>query len=254
MKVKSYVVLLGTTILLAGCASQMGRKEVSHLHLRPGETIAVASFLSVKPNFYGIATVFNSVKGKLQDTSWNFNPYIENMVARDLSDAGYEPVKLDSARLMAVTGPAVPKNKFWAQTFKGNGVNSALVQAAAEKGASELLVIGTGEFEDPWFMSNTYLSGYGVMQRDFMGIRSQHTTRTYVSLEMWLINVKTGHQSGAASCIKAHSRWMKYWINKPSDFTKDNADYTRAKLHELIGKAEAECMNELGFFNNRKVK
>lgn len=244
--------MLATTLMLAGCASQMARKEVSHLHLKPGETIAVASLLSGKPNFYGTATVFNSVKAKLQGTNWDFNPYIENLVAHDLADAGYDPVKLDSARLISITGPAVLNNKFWLGALKSS--DSALLQAAARRGAGELLVIGTREFEDPWFMSNTYLSGYGVFQRNFMGIRSQHTTRTYVSLEMWLISVKTGHQSGAVSCIKAHSRWMKYWINKPSDFTKANADYTHTKLHELIRMAESECIDKLGFISKRKIK
>lgn len=223
---------------LAGCASRSVDAIVAHMPA--DEKLAVVSLLPQRPGFSFVGlTVFTNKRVKLKVKGWHINSYTTNVVSRYLATGPYRPVRLESSRFLEKTGAATMN--VWSALVKTKSGIEPLVEAAKAKGAQALLIIGQGNVNGS---ARPDALGYGVHESAFSGSGS----KTFVALDMWLINMQTGAQSPATRCQDIRSRPAKYHIEKPEDFSRENAEYTRSAVRKMIRKAAAQCLTEMHLY------
>lgn len=238
MKTLSLLVLV---VLVGGC-STYGTENVDAL--QGGQTIAVISLLPGHANVPTIGTtMFNNSYKKLSSQKWEVNDAVAEETRTLLKQAGkFKVVNPDIGGLESQSGIAMANDASIAGSValrKGTVTLKRLVDATQ---ADLVLIIGTGNVSDTFMNSNDYVSGYGVIQRSFLGMRH---AKSYVVMYMWLISAKTHDQIAQALARKGMRRADNYWIGGADSFTPANEDYTRNQIQQLLDKAVKNDLTSL---------
>lgn len=187
--------------------------------------------------------MFNNSYKKLSSQKWEVNNYVAEETRAMLTASGkFKVVNPDIGALERQSGIAMANDASVAGSAalrKGTVTLKDLVDATQ---ADLVLIVGTGNVSDTFMNSDEYVSGYGVIQRSFLGIRR---AKSYVVMYMWLISAKTHDQIAQALATKGMRRADDYWIGGADSFTPANETYTRDQVQQLLDKAVKSDLTSL---------
>ena len=229
------------SLLLFGCAA-VGVQKVEQL--KPGTTIVPLSLMGDKLAIFHIGTTaFQNYLRHLEFPSWQIDAYAEAAAASAIRQGSIFSVpRTDTATARKSAGTL--SFNAWTSAISIEGGPESITRLARDSGAEYVLVIGPSQMRDNIFGTEQPFSGYGILQRSFLGLER---AVNYLTMQVVLFDGIDGKEVARMLGFHLNSpRAAEDWLeSKNSSLTESNANTTRLAIESLIEKGLTKSLTEL---------
>jgi hypothetical protein len=221
---------------VVGCAT-VGSEKVDQL--KSGTTIAPVSVMGDTLALRQTGTtVFQNEKRDMDVASWGIDRHAELLAGKAVVGKGKFQVAERNTDNVRKTVKL--QEDFWTGSTKIQGGSGPVSQFAQDAGADYVLLIGPAPMGDPFMGTNQSLSGYGIYQRSFIGMKR---ALNFITMKAILVNGKTGGEVARTQCVVSAPRPESEWL-EPNKVTQVN-DGTRSGIEKLFDEALRKCLGNL---------
>jgi hypothetical protein len=221
---------------VTGCAT-VGSEKVEQL--KPGTTIAPVSVMGDSLALRQTGTkVFQNEKRDLDVANWGIDRHAESRAGKAVGGKGKFQVTQPDTEQVRKTLKL--QEDFWTGATKIPGGTGSVSAFAKESGADYVLLIGPAPMGDPFMGTNQSLSGYGIYQRTFIGMKR---ALNFITMRTILLDGKTGEEVARTQCVVSAPRQESEWL-EPNKVSQPN-DGTRNGIEKLFDEALRKCLGNL---------
>ena len=170
--------------------------------------------------------------------SWGIDRHAESLAGKAVVGKGKFQVAQRNTENMRKTVKL--QEDFWTGSTKIQGGSGFVSQFAQDAGADYVLLIGPAPMGDPFMNTNQSLSGYGIYQRSFIGMRR---ALNFITMKAILVDGKTGGEVARTQCVVSAPRQESEWL-EPNKVTQVD-DGTRSGIEKLFDEALRKCLGNL---------
>jgi hypothetical protein len=217
---------------LGGCAT-VGDEKVEQL--KSDSAIAPVSLMGDAFALRQVGTtMFQNEKRDIDVAAWGIDRHAESL-AGQLVKGKFRVAQADTENVRKTVRL---QEDFWTGANKIKGGAGPLATFAEQSKADYVLLIAPGSMGDPFMGSNQNISGYGIYQRSFMGLKR---SMNFITLRAILLEGKSGEEVARTQCAVSAPR--EDWI-EPTSVTQPSDD-TRAGIQKLLEDGLRKCLASL---------
>lgn len=219
---------------VAGCATVGGEKVEQ---LKSGTTIAPVSVMGDTFALRQVGTtVLQIEKRDIDVAAWGIDRHTESVAGQLLNGKG--KFRVAQADTENVRKTVKLQEDFWTGANKIKAGAGPLATFAEQSKADYVLLIAPAAMGDPFMGTNQNISGYGIYQRSFIGLKR---SMNFITLRAILLEGKSGEEVARTQCAVSAPR--QDWV-EPSYVTQPS-EGTRAGIQKLFEDGLRKCLASL---------
>lgn len=230
---RAFVPLL-LSVAVAGCATVGGEKVDQ---LKSGTTIAPVSVMGDTLALRQTGTtVFQNQKRDMDVAAWGIDRHAESIAGKVVGGTG--KFRVAQADTEKVRRTVKLQDDFWTGSAKVKGGAGPIATFVEESKADYLLLIAPAAMGDPFMGTNQNISGYGIYQRSFVGLRR---AMNFITVRTILLEGKTGEEVARTQCAVSAPR--EDWLDAKT--ATQPSDGTRNGIEKLFEDGLRKCLASL---------
>jgi hypothetical protein len=217
---------------LVGCATVGGEKVEQ---LKSDTTIAPVSVMGDSFALRQVGTtVLQIEKRDIDVAAWGIDRHTESL-AGQLVKGKFRVAQADTEN---VRKTVKLQEDFWTGANKIKAGAGPLAAFAEQSKADYVLLIAPASMGDPFMGTNQTISGYGIYQRSFMGLKR---SMNFITVRAILLEGKSGEELARTQCAVSAPR--EDWL-EPASLAQPS-DGTRVGIQKLVEDALRKCLTSL---------